>query len=436
MSCGKGNITINKTHARRIEDGQIVKDLPLIRYKGELVTLFSVISPVVCPNCGARLLKNKAHHRYLVSSYGILKVPVRYWRCSAKYCRQHCADEIAGVDGSNSYTDEYMEIQYRTRYEGKCSLHNNRRVGEIYTYEGDFPGRAACPTTLWKYEQKQGEISLEKLRNTKVPFDGTLYIDGYWVKDGWRKFVEKELGRKLTDRQWKRERHKIIYVVSTKDYVVLDFEITEYQVPYFSITPMLKRIKSRFGEENIKRVVSDEDFTIVNAVKAIFPKAAQGFCVFHQLKNLAKQFWEHFKVELNDLPKWAKRLYEMGKRLITSDNVIEATVKLREVDDFVSDSKARGSRKKFESDIHRFLKDKFESNVKYLKKGFVPDTNNVMEQLFSFWDDLYYQVRSFKTRYGLRNFTANLYCIGNNRKFNTGKRKGYSPIEAAYLKPG
>ncbi|MCJ7772474.1 MAG: hypothetical protein MUP22_05000, partial [Desulfobacterales bacterium] len=56
-------------------------------------------------------------------------------------------------------------------------------VGEIFT-EGltGISGRAPCPTTLWKYEQMRGKISAQELQEQEINFNGTLYIDGYWVK--------------------------------------------------------------------------------------------------------------------------------------------------------------------------------------------------------------------------------------------------------------
>jgi len=52
------------------------------------------------------------------------------------------------------------------------SLWNTRTVGETFT-EGltDIPGRAPCPATLWKYEQKLGR----KLNN-RIPEEQLLKI--------------------------------------------------------------------------------------------------------------------------------------------------------------------------------------------------------------------------------------------------------------------
>jgi len=90
------------------------------------------------------------------------------------------------------------------RYGSHCSLWNTRIAGEIFT-EGltDDSGRAPFATTLWKYEQAQGRISCEVLSNQKIDFNGKLYIDGYWVKAGWKKYIEAQIGRKFTIKQWK-----------------------------------------------------------------------------------------------------------------------------------------------------------------------------------------------------------------------------------------
>jgi len=71
-----------------------------------------------------------------------------------------------------------------------------------------------------------------------------------------------------------------------------------------------------------------------------------------------------------------------------------------------------------------------------LEKGFVPETNNVMEQLFSLIDDFFYQARSFKTISGLKNFFSNLAHMFNHRAFNTGKWRGLNPIERAMVRLG
>ena len=103
-------------------------------------------------------------------------------------------------------------------------------------------GRAPCPTTLWKYEQMRGKISAQELQEQEINFNGTLYIDGYWVKTGWRKFIEAKLGRKFTNREWKRYRYKVIYVVATQDKVILDFQITNRMPSFIELVPLMNRI--------------------------------------------------------------------------------------------------------------------------------------------------------------------------------------------------
>ena len=431
MIYGKGNRAIEKEHARRIENGKIVKELPLVNYDGVLLPLFSVVSPSSCFVCGVKLHNNKTYNRYIISQCGILEIPVTYWECSNEECDAYYTDMIVGVDGSDNYSVEYMDIQYHTRYEGKCSLFNNRRVGEIYTSEGEYSGRAACPTTLWKYEQERGKTSLEDLQNTEIQFNGTIHCDGYWVKDGWRKFVEKRLGRELTHREWKKLRYKVIYVIATDDKVTLDFVITDIQPSFLSLIPLFSRVKNRLGEENIKRIVSDEDSAIIDAVKRILPDATHAFCVFHQLMNLTDIYLKQFK-KLDKLPEGDNVFYEKGKDLIMAENCIESTVTLRELDKLFYAINTEASRQAM-----IYLEKTYKKNRKYLEKGFVPETNNVMEQLFSFINDFVYQAKSFKTLYGLKNWTANMFSVWNHRKFNTGFHRGLSPLQiAGAVEPG
>ena len=422
---GKGNIPIDKEHAKRIENGKIVKELSLVNYNGELLPLFTIISPLDCFMCGGKLHNNKIYNRYILSHYGVLEIPVTYWECSTEECNAYYTDVIVGVDGSNNYSEEYMDIQYHTRYEGKCSLFNNRRVGEIYTSEGDYQGRAACPTTLWNYEQERGKASLEELQNTDVPFNGTIHCDGYWVKDGWRKFVEKRLGRKLTHREWKKLRYKVIYVIATNDKVILDFIITDIQPSFLSLIPLFSNVKNRLGEKSIKRVVSDEDSAIIDAVSYVLPKAIHAFCVFHQLKNLTKIYLNQFK-KLERVPYNDKQFYKKGKELISAENCVVSTVILKELHGLFRMTNTEASR-----NAMVYLEKTYKKNRKFLEKGFVPETNNVMEQLFSFIDDFVYQARSFKIVSGLKNWAANMFSVWNHRKFNTGYHRGEAPIEIA-----
>ena len=62
-------------------------------------------------------------------------------------------------------------------------------------------------------------------------------------------------------------------VVATEDKVMVDFEITNREPSYVQLIPLLSRIKKRLGEDEIKKVVSDEDWAIINSVKAVLPNA-------------------------------------------------------------------------------------------------------------------------------------------------------------------
>lgn len=158
----------------------------------------------VCERQRSKLRPNENYDRFIISSCGIIVCPTTYCICSNEMCKKHHTDKIIGVTGSANYNDEFIEKQKCVRYGSHCSLWNTRIAGEIFT-EGltDDSGRAPCATTLWKYEQAQGRISCEELSNQKIDFNGTLYIDGYWVKAGWKKYIEAQIGRKFTIKQWK-----------------------------------------------------------------------------------------------------------------------------------------------------------------------------------------------------------------------------------------
>ena len=81
--------------------------------------------------------------------------------------------------------------------------------------------------------------------------------------------------------------------------------------------------------------------------------------------------------------------------------------------------------------VFKYIKEIYPKNRELLEAGFTPETNNVMEQLFSLINDFVNQVRSFKTKSGLANFFYNLFVFMNKRKFNTGKWKGHSPLDRA-----
>ncbi|KKH45845.1 hypothetical protein [Methanosarcina sp. 1.H.A.2.2] len=67
-----------------------------------------------------------------------------------------------------------------------------------------FCGRAPCATSLWLYEQKLAELSKQELLDQKVAFRETLYVDGDWIKKGWKKKFENLLGREISKKEWKK----------------------------------------------------------------------------------------------------------------------------------------------------------------------------------------------------------------------------------------
>jgi hypothetical protein len=140
------------------------------------------------------------------------------------------------------------------------------------------------------HEQKQAAISKQELLDQNTDFDGTFYVDGDWIKKGWKKKFETMIGREVTVKEWKKMRYKSVYVVATKEKVILDFEVTDRLPPIEALIPLFIRIKNRFPEGKIQKIVSDEDKAIIGAVKSVFPEVAHSFCVFHQLKNVSKRY--------------------------------------------------------------------------------------------------------------------------------------------------
>jgi len=420
----KGNIPIPKDQARAIENGKIIKDLPLVPFRDTYLPLFTVISPDKCKVCGSSLKAHKSYFRYILSSFDLLQIPVTSHRCINKECKAFQSDKILGVDGSDNYSEEYNDKEYHVRYKGKCSLNNTHTVGGIFTKDTGHSGRAPCPATLWKYDQKEGKISLERIQKTDVNLTGTIYIDGIWIKTGYKKTLEKLLGRDLTRTQWKKLRYKVVYVIATEDKVVLDLEITNRCPSYLELLPLFLRIKRRFDEGKIKRIVSDEEDAIILAGKTVFPKANQSFCIFHQLQNYLGIFLDAYK-SIDNIPRPDKIFFDLFEKVLRSTNVIEATCYLRNAEEFMKNHEIS----KVVEKAHRFARDKFFKNTRLLQAGMVPETNNTMEQIFSTIKDFIIQCRSFKIVSGLKNWISSLFCMKNSAPFYTGRNKGFSPLE-------
>ena len=90
-------------------------------------------------------------------------------------------------------------------------------------------------------------------------------------------------------------RYKSVYVIATKEKVILDFEVTDRLPTTAALIPLFIRIKNRFPEHKIQKIVSDEDKAIIGAVKSVFPEVVHSFCVFHQLKNVSNNYSDEFK---------------------------------------------------------------------------------------------------------------------------------------------
>jgi hypothetical protein len=83
-----------------------------------------------------------------------------------------------------------------------------------------------------------------------------------------------------------------------------------------------------------------------------------------------------------------------------------------------------------------YAKEIFKKNIGFLKKGFTPETDNTMEQIFSLIGDIVDKARSFKTDTGLTNFCYNLFVHFNKQCFCTGKWAGFSPLMRARFQYG
>ena len=426
----KGNKSINKSMVKTIFEGNILIPLPKVLVGNRWLSLFSIISPTHCDFCGTKLNVNSHYTRFILTSYGTITRNTTYWICPD--CKKNFHDQIVGVSGSANYSDEFYDKQKFVRYDGRCSLNNSCIIGERYT-EGltDICGRAPCASSLWLHEQKQAEFSKQELLDQNTDFDGTLYVDGDWIKKGWKKKFETLIGREVTVKEWKKMRYKSVYVVATKEKVILDFEVTDRLPPIEALIPLFIRIKNRFPEGKIQKIVSDEDKAIIGAVKSVFPEVAHSFCVFHQLKNVSKRYSDEFKSKEN-IPDNDKLVCNEICQLIHSDTVINSVVCFQNILKLESNLELSKASHKAIS----YAKEIFEKNISFLKKGFTPETDNTMEQIFSLIGDVVDKARSFKTDSGLTNFCYNLFVHFNKRCFRTGKWAGFSPLMRARFQYG
>jgi hypothetical protein len=117
--------------------------------------------------------------------------------------------------------------------------------------------------------------------------------------------------------------------------------------------------------------------------------------------------------------------YKIAQELILADNTIISTIKLQELRSMLKDQYLTTT----SETAREFMEEVYKKNKKILMSGFVPETNNVMEQLFSFINDFVYQIKSFKLLTGLKNWASNMFLIWNTREFNTGNYRGLSPLD-------
>jgi hypothetical protein len=427
---GRGNKIIEKSMIKTIFEGNILIPLPKVLVGNRYHSMFSLISPTHCDFCGTKLNVNSHYTRSILTSYGTIPCDTAYRICPS--CKKHFHDEVVGVSGSANYSDEFYEKQKFVRYDGRCSLNNSCRIGETYT-EGltDICGRAPCASSLWLHEQKQAAVSKQELLYQSPDFDGTLYIDGDWVKKGWKNKFENLIGREVTLKEWKKMRYQSVYVIATKEKVILDFEITDRLPTIEALIPLLMRIKNRFPEGKIQKIVSDEDKAIIGAVKSVFPEIVHSFCVFHQLKNVSKRYSDEFESVVN-IPYDDKLVYNEICKLIQSDTIIYSVVCFQNILELESNLELSKASHKAIS----YAKEIFVKNIGFLKKGFTPETDNTMEQIFSLIGDVIDKARSFKTDSGLTNFCYNLFVHFNKRCFRTGKWAGFSPLIRARFQYG
>ena len=420
----KGNTAIRHLPFVTIEDGKIIKDLPMVPYMDTYVPLFTVISPNQCKRCQAPLKNNEYYYRHIISSYGILRIQVKYQYCNNQSCKTFHSDHIIGVRDGANYSDEFLEKERHTRHLGKCSLSNTRIIGEIFTKDFTNQGKAPCSTTIWKYDQKQGTIALEELQEREVTLhDEKIHVDGIYIKHGYKSELEKLLGKKISWKQWKKLRYKIIYVAATPEKVILDFQITNYQPPYFELIPLFSRLEKRFRKQKISTIVSDEDWAIINAAKAIFPNANLSFCVFHQLKKIGEIFFDVYQ-SIDEMSDFEKKTYHLLKALIMAESIIESTKYLAEIEILMKENKPSEIVKKG----YEYGKKKYFANREMFEKNMKPETNNTMEQIFSTFKDFVIQCKSFKIISGLRNWLANLFNLKNVTPFKNGKFCGLNPL--------
>lgn len=149
------------------------------------------------------------------------------------------------------------------------------------------------------------------------------------------------------------------------------------------------------------------------------------------MKNVSKRYSDEFESVAN-IPDNDKLVYNEICKLIQSDTIIYAVVCFQNILELESNLELSKASHKAIS----YAKEIFEKNISFLEKGFTPETDNTMEQIFSLIGDVVDKARSFKTDSGLTNFCYNLFVHFNKRCFHTGKWAGFSPLMRARFQYG
>jgi len=149
------------------------------------------------------------------------------------------------------------------------------------------------------------------------------------------------------------------------------------------------------------------------------------------LKNVFRKYIDEFD-SVKNIPYNDKLVYNEICQLIQSDTIIYSVVHFQNILELESNLELSKASHKAIS----YAKEIFEKNIAFLKKGFTPETDNTMEQIFSLIGDVVDKARSFKTDSGLTNFCYNLFVHFNKRCFRTGKWAGFSPLMRARFQYG
>ena len=146
----------------------------------------------------------------------------------------------------------------------------------------------------------------------------------------------------------------------------MDFEVTDRLPTTAALIPLFIRIKkSIFRPQNTKKIVYDEDKAIIGAVKSVFPEVVHSFCVFHQLKNVSKNFSDEFK-SVKKIPDDDTLVYDEICDLIRYDTVINLFVCYQNI--LESDSNLELSKASHKASS--YAKEIFKKNISFLEKNF------------------------------------------------------------------